>query len=270
MLSTEVYYLKNSSLRGYWWYAIIERGHLGQVIERFTKRPCANKRDAYRLARVALAKAQGNAMRLNPYVTVLISLSILLGGLILFTGCHKSPTAPPPVPPKDAVTAKEAVPVATDPFHDVARKTAAVIADTAREQPSIISTESLERLHISGLALLFVAIAARFLFGRWKDAYIATGLGVIPSVLAVLLTEYSRVVLLVPLCGLALLTLVVYRRLAEWRTKAQGFDAASTVIEKADTGPSSLGQLMKDRIAETPVAGIVDKALTYMEKLWTK
>lgn len=207
-------------------------------------------------------------MRHNPYIVIMAFLALVLGALIVCSGCGKQP-APNPTS-KDAATAKEAVTPTADPFQDAARKTAAVIADAAREQPSVISTESLERLHISGLALLFVAVAARFLFGRWKDAYIATGLGIIPSVLAVLLTEYSRVVLLVPLCGMALLAFVVYRKVTEWRTKARGFDATSTIIEKADTGPKSLGQLMKDRIGETGVSEVIDKALTYMEKLWGK
>jgi prophage antirepressor-like protein len=103
-----------------------------------------------------------------------------------------------------------------------------------------------------------------------KDAYIAAGLGVVPTVLAVLLTEYSRVVLLVPLSGLALLTLWIIRRIGEWRTKANGFDAASTVIEDADTGPKSLGQIMKDRIKETTKSGIIDKALKPLEEQWGK
>ena len=213
-------------------------------------------------------------MRLNPYVIVIISLSILLAGLLVISGCRNKPA--PVETRKDAVMVEEVTAPAADPFQDafsrdgLARKTAAIVADAAREQPSVISTESLERLHISGLALLFVAVAARFLFGRWKDAYIATGLGIIPSVLAVLLTEYSRVVLLVPLCGLALLAVFVLKRVAEWRTKAKGFDATATVIEDADTSKYSLGQLMKDKIKESGFASIVDKALKPLEALWAK
>lgn len=54
MLSTEVYYLQNSIQRGYWWFAVIERGRLGQAVDTITKRPCANYKDAHRLAGEAL------------------------------------------------------------------------------------------------------------------------------------------------------------------------------------------------------------------------
>ncbi len=207
-------------------------------------------------------------MRHNPYIAVLIFMSIMLAGLISISGCRKAATAP--AARKDVVTTKEAAVNDSSPFQDAARKTVTAVSNVAREQPSILSADSLSRLHISGLALLFVAVAARFLFGRWKDAYIATGLGVVPSVLAVLLTEYSRVVLLVPLCGLVILGVAAYRRIATWRMEAKGFEAASVIIEKADTGPKSLGQLMKDRIAESGVSGVVDKALKPLEAQWAK
>lgn len=206
----------------------------------------------------------------NPYATVIISLAILLTCLAAISGCRSKQAPVKDATSKDAMMAEEVTAPVGSPFRDAAGRTADLIADAAREQPSILSTDKLGQLHISGFALLCIAIAARFLFGTWRDAYIAAGLGVVPSVLAVLLTEYSKVVLLVPACGLSLLALAVYRRVSLWRTKAVGFDATATVIEEADTGSKSLGQLMKNRIAETEVSSVIDKALKPLEKLWKK
>lgn len=58
-LSTEVYYLQNSAMRGYCWFAVNELGRFGQVIDCVVKRPCANLMDARRLAAEALAQLKG-------------------------------------------------------------------------------------------------------------------------------------------------------------------------------------------------------------------
>lgn len=55
MLATEVYYHKTSRRPGRWWYAVLELGRLGQVLERVACRRCRDKKEARRLARTALA-----------------------------------------------------------------------------------------------------------------------------------------------------------------------------------------------------------------------
>ena len=200
--------------------------------------------------------------RNSSIIFAFIMAAAALGGLLV-PGCQKRQ---PAIHHDTEAVSSETV----FPSEGTFEKISAVADMSLKGQPSKVSTDNLGRLHISGIALVFVALTARFLFGSWKDAYIAAGLGSIPSVLAVLLTEYSRVVLLIPLCWIGILAFIAYQKLAEWRTKAKGFEAASTIIEKADTGSRSLGQLMKDRIAESGSDSVIDKALPYMEKLWGK
>lgn len=49
MLSTEVYFR-----HGHWWFAVVELGHLRQVIDRLVQRRCRNKKEAGKQADAAL------------------------------------------------------------------------------------------------------------------------------------------------------------------------------------------------------------------------
>lgn len=209
-----------------------------------------------------------DALRVNPYVILLIFLSVLVGGLMV-AGCRKKAT--PPAPPKDAVAVqnKEPAPVA-NPFPDVAGKAVEKIADTAKGGVSAFTAEKLGNLHLSGLALLILAILAKFLFGSWKHSLAVTLLGLVPSIVAVVLTDYSRVVLILPACGVVILIALGIRQVILWRAGYKGFNAVGNVIETADTGEDSLGQRIKNRIAESDWSAIVDKALKPLEKIWEK
>lgn len=55
MLTYEVFYRKPANGHsGRWWYAILELGHLGQVIDRLIVRRCRDKKEARRQAAEAL------------------------------------------------------------------------------------------------------------------------------------------------------------------------------------------------------------------------
>ena len=56
MLSTEVYYH-----HGYWWFALVELGRLGQILDRSLCKRCKGPKDARTQAAAALAAAKGEA-----------------------------------------------------------------------------------------------------------------------------------------------------------------------------------------------------------------
>ena len=194
-------------------------------------------------------------MRLNPYI---VFMFMVFFGLIVGAGCRKrAETPPPPLP--DVATAKEVKPLWVDPF-----------LDAAKGDVSVRSADNLGKFYVSGLVILLAAIGVRLFTGSWKDALIVSGLGTVPAVVAVLLTDYPRVVLLVPACGLAILITHGIKRLVEWRTGYRAWQATAEVIEKEDTGKNSIGQRIKDKFKEAGIADTLDKALEPLEKLWKK
>lgn len=178
-------------------------------------------------------------------------LILMLAG---FSGCVKND--PPETQPKDAVTAKEPVPFWKRPFQ---RKAAAVIS-------SVTNTDKAVGLGVSGFALLILCAAVKFLSGSWRPAFVILGMGIATSACAVLLDQYSWVVLLIPIAGLAVLAKYVI----DWWTGYRAWVVSSTEIENADTGEKSVGQRIKDRFAEAGLAPRLEKAVKMMEKLWAK
>ena len=204
-------------------------------------------------------------MRHNIHLVILVGLTVIVIGLLPLAGCKKKAVPPPP---KDAATAKE-VPAPAAPFPGAA-KAVGILADAAKGDVSAASAGKLGDLHVSGLVLLLLGVAAKFLFGSWRHAGAVVALGLGLSAGAVLLTDYPRVVLLVPLCGLALLIAFCVKKGIEWRTGYRAWTASADVIEKADTGPRSVGQRIKDKFVEAGVSGVLDKALKPLEALWDK
>lgn len=200
-------------------------------------------------------------MRHNPFVVVLICLSVMLMALIMFPGCRKN--APLPNPPKDAATAEEPdKPAVAAPFQKFAAATSGTL--------SAASADKVGDLHIPGVVLLGICMAVWFLTRSWKTTLLCFFLGGASGAFAVLLTDYPKVVLLIPLCGLAFLIGCAVKTTIEWWTGYQAWKAVSTEIEVADTGKRSLGQLVKDRFAEAGLTPILEKALKMMEKIWSK
>lgn len=193
-------------------------------------------------------------LRISPYI---IALSGILLLLVVGVGCRKQPATPPPM--SDVTTAKEVKPGWVDPF-----------LDAAKGNVSAISADNLGKFYVSGLVILLVAVGVKLFTGSWRDAFIVSALGMLPSVGAVLLTDYPRVVLLVPLCGLAVLIAYGVRRAVEWRIGYRAWVASATVTEAKDTGPHSLGQRTKNMFKDAGIANILDKALKPLEKLWEK
>ena len=55
MLTSEVYYrLPVAGQSGRWWFAILELGRLGQILDRLVVRRCRDRKDARRQAAEAL------------------------------------------------------------------------------------------------------------------------------------------------------------------------------------------------------------------------
>ena len=199
-------------------------------------------------------------MRPNLAIALMVSIPLLicLMALLLGGGCGKKPPVPP-APPEEAAPAEEAPP-----------STVVAFLDAAKGNASAVSADNLGKLYVPGLVILLVGIAVKFLFGSWRDAFIAAGLGVALSAGAVLLTDYSRVVLLIPACGLAILIACGIRKVVEWRTGFRAWRASAGVIEEADTGPQSTGQRIKNTFKTAGLAPVLDPALKPLEKLWKK
>ena len=202
-------------------------------------------------------------MMLKPNISLAllvgIPLAVCLMSLLLVGGCGKKPPVPPAPPKEAAVPEEEAAPSTVDAFLDAAKGNA-----------SAVSADNLGKLYVPGLVLLLVAVAVKFLFGSWRDAFIAAGLGGALSAGAVLLTDYSRVVLLIPACGLAILIACGIRKVVEWRTGFRAWRASAGVIEEADTGPQSTGQRIKNTFKTAGLGPVLDPALKPLEKLWKK
>lgn len=193
-------------------------------------------------------------MRLSPLIILVFVLMVCtVAGL----GCLDRKSSPQPVSTTDATAGKEEKPSWVDPF-----------LDAGKGKISAASVAKLGELHISGLALLALCTALRFLAGKWKPAVITFGLGILAAACAVLLTDYPRVVLIIPICGLAVLIGYAVKLILEWWTGYRAFVAVSGEIEAADTGKVSLGQLVKNRFKEAGLTSVIDKALKKVEKLW--
>jgi hypothetical protein len=133
---------------------------------------------------------------------------------------------------------------------------------------SAASREALERLHISGIVLLVGAVAARFLFGSWRDAAYVCLVGLVPSIGAILLADYGAVVLLFPAAGVVAALALGVKYVVEWRTGYRAFKAVAEVIEREDDGDYSAGKAIKKAVKSSTLSAIVDKALAPVEKLW--
>lgn len=200
-------------------------------------------------------------MRHNPYVVVMICLSVMLMALIMSPGCRRA--APLPNPPKDAATAEEPdKPAVAAPFQKFAAATSGTL--------SAVSAARVNALHIPGVVLLGICMAVWYVTRSWKTTLLCFLLGVSSGACAVLLTDYPRVVLLIPLCGLAFLAAYGVQIVIEWWTGYRAWKAVATEIELADTGKRSLGQLVKERFAESGLTPVLEKALKKMEKIWDK
>lgn len=210
-------------------------------------------------------------LRPNLAVALMVSIPLLVCLMALLVGCGKGT---PPAPPKEtAAPGEEATPKPAAPFQQdggsgVVEKTVDKVAGAAKDEVTKLSAEKLGNLHISGLSLLLLTVAARFLFGSWRQALFIPATGITISAGAVLLTDYPRVVLLIPLAWVVVLIAEFIRKAVEWHRKAKGFDATANVIEAADTGPLSAGQLIKNKVVEAGYANVVDVALKPLEKIW--
>jgi hypothetical protein len=130
------------------------------------------------------------------------------------------------------------------------------------------SSAALEKLHLSGLALLGIALLARLLFGTWKAAFGAAALGLVPSVGAILLTDFPAVTLLVPIIGVVLLVLYAIRSFADWHTGYKAWKDLSIAVEASDVGAQSMGHKVKDVFEKLGLKPSLDKAVKMMEPTW--
>lgn len=211
-------------------------------------------------------------MRPNLALALMVTSPLLVGLMSVLAGCGGK--AAPTVPPKEAATAEGEKAKPAAPFQQggpgIVERTVGKVAGAAKDEVTKLSAEKLGDLHISGLYLLLLTIVARFLFGSWKQALLIPATGITISAGAVLLTDYPRVVLLIPLGWVVVLIAELARKAAGWRQKAKGFDAVAGVIEDADTGPRSAGQLIKNKVNEAGFAAVVDVALKPLEEIWKK
>lgn len=200
-------------------------------------------------------------MKNNPLAAMTICLAAFLIGIVIFTGCVKQKEQEP-LPRETATVVKEGDPTGVTPFPR--------ILDAAKGSVSGITAGNLERLFLPGLAILLIAVIARFIFGSWRDSFVVSGLGLIPSIGGVLLSEYPNVVLLVPAAAAAVGIAYGVKRIFEWWTGYRCWVATSSIIEEGDTGPTSWGQRIKDRFKATGWASLLDKGVRLMEKIWAK
>lgn len=200
-------------------------------------------------------------MRLNPYVVTMVTLCMILTCLFI-AGCRNSKPSRVEAPPKETATVGEGRPAVVDPFQRLAAATSGTL--------SAASAEKVNQLHISGVALLGICAAVWYVSRSWQTIAMVFVLGISSGACAVLLTDYPKVVLLIPLCVLAVLVAYGIQIIIEWWTGYRAWKAASTEIELADTGEKSLGQRIKDRFAAAGLTPILNKGLKVMEKIWAK
>lgn len=206
-------------------------------------------------------------MRCNPFIVVFMSLTVIVMGLMVLPGCRNKAAAPEPVKPTAnatespaALPQEEVQPPTASPFQKFADATSGTL--------TAASADKVADLHIPGIVLLGICMSVWYLTRSWKTTLLCFGLGVAVGACGVLLSDFPKVVLLIPLCGLAVLIAYGVKVVFEWFTGYRAWKAVSTEIESADTGSFSLGQLIKDRFKEAGLAPVLDKALGLMEKIW--
>jgi hypothetical protein len=133
---------------------------------------------------------------------------------------------------------------------------------------SDVTANALSRLHLPGFALIGFALAARLIFGNWKDAALAGVLGLVPSIGAILLTDFPATALLVPLCGVVLLIVYVLKKFAEWHTGYKAWRDVSSAIEATDSGPRSTGGDVKGIFERLGLKPHLNDAVKMMEREW--
>jgi hypothetical protein len=199
-----------------------------------------------------------------------VFFSVIPYGIFLFIAGCQTPWAKAAKAPEEQT--QEASPLAGESFQSTAAGaiTGAAVAVSSASQASLsaVTQDALGKLHVSGIILICLGLAARLFFGTWRDALLTVVLGLVPSIGAVLLSDYGAIVLLFPACGFVFLAAWGVRKVIEWRTGCKAFAAVADTIESADTGEKSFGQTIKNYIKKSGVSEVVDKALSPLEEAW--
>lgn len=197
----------------------------------------------------------------DPYNVIVACLSVvfmmLMLAMCLCVGCRQQST--PIAPPTTPIQREEVKAPALDTFLDATKDTL-----------NASSAENVGNYYVSGFTLLLLALGVRAVSGSWKAAVITVILGSGLGAVGVLLENYARVVLLIPLCGLGMLLIYATKKIAEWRTGYSAFNAAATTFETADIGPNSNGKKAKTLLANSDVAELIEQALIPLRKLWER
>lgn len=251
-ISTEVYFHK-----GRWRFAVVQLGRLGQVIDRLYSRVCRNRKAAHQQALQALDHEKSKA---NPVLLSLCLLTCICVGSLVFPGCRKAPTpvAPAQQHQQQPTVPEEAVPGIPDyPFRAAVERTL-----------TATSASGVTNMYVSGIISVVAALGMRLITGKWKDAGYAVAICAAASAVAVLLADFSGVVLIAPVALVVVLICVFIKRVVEWWTGYRAWREAATQIEASDTGPNSLGQRMKNQFKSAGLAPKLAKALEPLEAEW--
>lgn len=187
-----------------------------------------------------------------------ISLTILLGfglGLCLtIFGCGRQSKAP-------AKPAEESV--------GAAKPTTAPFLGDDQRPASDRTVDNLQPLYRMGPILLLAgAVVGVWFWSFFLGASIAGG-GLLGVFAAVLLSEFPRSSLLLPIVGLGLLAFWAIGRairfFAELWREHKAFPVVTEKVEELDTGPNSPGRKIKRAIDQSGKGGIVSRGIKHLK-----